>query len=352
MAASAPAPAARSDVRSKPTGRAISSLDAWLASSLRHQPLAPRTVLELARRVQSWRQHPTGLEQAPCAMRRRALRARNQLVCHNLRLIAHSWQRQGYAVSRQQEDAADALQEAAFALLRAAEKFDPARGYSFSTYAAFWVRHGFSVNHRNQRRLIRLPSNQLELLQRAQRLAQEHHARHGQTPPIEWLAERCGPRGQCVTPETLRLLLFLWQQSNTLELDRPLAGQPDDGELATLLETVADERGADPTLSEAVALEALECSGTADFPDAEALLSSCARDGHDEQRAMLPLLLRTLAPVERRLLWHLYLREHPLRPAQIQRVMGLRPEQQAELERRALRKLREAARAAGMRIGL
>ena len=67
---------------------------------------------------------------------------------------------------------------------------------------------------------------------------------------------------------------------------------------------------------------------------------------------MLPLLLRTLAPVERRLLWHLYLREHPLRPAQIQRVMGLRPEQQAELERRALRKLREAARAAGMRIGL
>jgi hypothetical protein len=67
---------------------------------------------------------------------------------------------------------------------------------------------------------------------------------------------------------------------------------------------------------------------------------------------MLPQLLRSLSPVERRLLWHLYLREHPLRPAQVQRVMGLRPEQQAEVEQRALQKLRDAARAAGMRIGL
>ncbi len=67
---------------------------------------------------------------------------------------------------------------------------------------------------------------------------------------------------------------------------------------------------------------------------------------------MLPLLLRCLEPLERRLLWHLYLREHPLRTAQIERVMGLRPEEQAALERRALRKLREGARAMGMRIGL
>jgi hypothetical protein len=56
--------------------------------------------------------------------------------------------------------------------------------------------------------------------------------------------------------------------------------------------------------------------------------------------------------VERRLLWHRYLREHPLTARQLERVMGLNPTQQQELERSALQKLREAARAAGMGIGV
>jgi DNA-directed RNA polymerase sigma subunit (sigma70/sigma32) len=67
---------------------------------------------------------------------------------------------------------------------------------------------------------------------------------------------------------------------------------------------------------------------------------------------MLPVLMRSLRPVERRLLWHRYLREHPLTVRQLERVMGLSPSQQQSLERVALQKLRAAARAAGMRIGL
>jgi DNA-directed RNA polymerase sigma subunit (sigma70/sigma32) len=66
---------------------------------------------------------------------------------------------------------------------------------------------------------------------------------------------------------------------------------------------------------------------------------------------MLPVLMRSLRPLERRLLWHRYLREHPLTARQLERVMGLNPTQQQEMERSALQKLREAARAAGMGIG-
>jgi RNA polymerase primary sigma factor len=335
----------------RPVSGIASSVRYWLESTARDEPLSPVTVLELSRRVQAWRHHPGGAQAAPCHVRRRALRARNQLACHNLRLVSHAWKRHRSGLPLQEEATADALQEAALSLLRAAEKFDPARGYSFSTYAAFWVRHGFSVYQRNQRRLIRLPSNRMEMLLRLRRLVAQYSAMHGQPPSLAWLAERCSERGKPVPVEGIQQLLLLWWQSAVLELDRPLSATEGEGG-ESLLDVVPDPRGADPTFCAAAALEAVECQELADFPDASAQLASCACDGQDEQRSMLPVLLRNLQPVERRLLWHLYLREHPLRPAQVQRVMGLRPEQQAEVEQRALRKLRAAARAAGMRIGL
>lgn len=192
----------------------------------------------------------------------------------------------------------------------------------------------------------------MELLLRLRRLVGRYSAVHGQPPSLEWLAERCVERGKPVRVELIQLLLLQWWQSATLELDRPLAtpkGEPSE----TLLDVVPDPRGADPTLAAALALEAGDCPEQADFPDAPALLASSARDGQDEQRSMLPvLMLRSLRPVERRLLWHLYLREHPLTARQLERVMGLSPKQQQALEHTALQKLRAAARAAGLWISL
>jgi hypothetical protein len=151
----------------------------------------------------------------------------------------------------------------------------------------------------------------------------------------------------------LRVLLITAERLSPMELDRPLWGshREEDGK-GTLLDLVPDQSGADPTGSAAAALELAECPEVADFPDADALLASCARDGQDEQRAMLPQLLRALKPIERRLLWHLYLRENPLTPRQLQKVMGLAPQRQQELEQQALCKLRQAAKAAGMGIPL
>jgi RNA polymerase sigma factor (sigma-70 family) len=328
------------------------SVSAWLAASLRQEPLAPATVLELSRRVQSWRNQPTGKDQCPCAMRRRALRARNQLACHNLRLVSHTWQRHRSLLPPQEEATADALQEAAIALLRAAELFDPSRGYRFSTYASFWVRRGFEEHERRQRRLVRLPSSWVETLRRVASLVNRYRGEHGELPSLAWVAERCGRRDTPLPVERLRELLITAQRLWPRELDRPLWDGHEDEGGQTLLDVVPDPRGADPTLAAALALEAGDCPELADFPDAPALLASCARDGQDEQRSMLPVLMRSLRPVERRLLWHLYLREHPLTARQLERVMGLSPTQQQALERTALQKLREAARASGMRIAL
>jgi DNA-directed RNA polymerase sigma subunit (sigma70/sigma32) len=151
--------------------------------------------------------------------------------------------------------------------------------------------------------------------------------------------------------ERLRELLITAERLWPRELDRPLWEHQDDNRGTTLLDVVPDPRGADPTLAAALALEVIEAPELSDFPDAPALLATCARDGQDEQRSMLPVLMRSLRPLERRLLWHRYLREHPLTARQLERVMGLSPTQQQELERSTLQKLREAARAAGMGIG-
>jgi len=70
-------------------------------------------------------------------------------------------------------------------------------------------------------------------------------------------------------------------------------------------------------------------------------------DGNDAEHSLLPLLLQRLSAEQRRLLWHRYLRELPLNPRQIQKVMGLEPEEQQRLEVEALKLLRQAAREHG-----
>jgi RNA polymerase sigma factor (sigma-70 family) len=315
------------------------SVSDWLDASGRHQPLAERTVLELARRIQLWQTHPDGPDRAPCAVRRRALRARDQLVRHNLRLIGHTWARHRSSLPAEDEGTADAFQEAALSLIRAAEKFDPRRGYRFSTYASFWVRRGFSTHERRGKRMIRLPHDKAAVVLRAQRLAEQHQAACGHLPALEWLAGRCGPRGSAIPVQQLQELLDLWRRTGTSELDRPGPGQGQEAG-PTLLEQIPGRRCPD--------IGAYDRSvSQADFPDGIATFFTCAADASDEQRALLPLLLTVLDPTERRLLWHLYLREHPLSPRQIQRVMGLDRETQQRLERGAIEKLREAARGAG-----
>ena len=62
----------------------------WLRLSRLHPPLPERSVLELARLIQRWQQHPGGPDQAARAIRKRGQRARDQLVRHNLALVAFS----------------------------------------------------------------------------------------------------------------------------------------------------------------------------------------------------------------------------------------------------------------------
>ena len=130
----------------------------WLRASCHYQPLAASTVLELARRIQRWQQWPGGPEASPTAVGKSGSRARDHMVRHNLRLIVHTWARMALPGA----PSADAFQEAAIQLQRAAERFDPGRGITFATYATPWLRSAFLAHHNTTIRALKL---QLELAQ-------------------------------------------------------------------------------------------------------------------------------------------------------------------------------------------
>jgi RNA polymerase primary sigma factor len=133
------------------------SATAWLEAAGRHPLLTAAEELHCGALVRAWQDHPAGPEQAPPAVKRRGLRARDRLICGNLRMVGHVAQRaqhgSGKALALE-----DALQVGAIGLQRAAEKFDPARGYKFSTYAFWWIRQAISREAEVSSRTIRLPS--------------------------------------------------------------------------------------------------------------------------------------------------------------------------------------------------
>jgi len=297
--------------------RQSSSVNRWIHASCRQQPLAERTVLELSRRIQRWQQHPDGPDHAPKAIRKSALRARDRLVSHNLRLVPHIWQRHRHSLPPGDECTADAFQEAALHLMRAAEKFDPTKGYSFSTYATYWVRCGFGEVERRGKRTIRFPYDKARLVFKALRISEQHLCTSGEQLSLAELAEQVKVDGRPIGEAALRELLQQWAITITESLD---AGQPirEDADLLGRIDQASLQLLAEQ--------------------DAEARQRADCED-------VLPLLLEQLEPQEQRLIRNRYLRRPPLTPHQLRRTMAMEPEAMAQLEQRALAKLRCAAAA-------
>jgi RNA polymerase primary sigma factor len=160
----------------------------WLGTIGRIPLLTPADEIELGTAIQRWQQHP-----APCppGIRRRGMRARDRFVRANLRLavsyVAKRCQRTAKAHS-----ADDLIQAANFGLITAAERFDPTRGYRFSTMAYWWIRQAVNREVDLRSRVIAIPGSHCQHLSKIGGITRRIEREQGRPPTRQELAAELG----------------------------------------------------------------------------------------------------------------------------------------------------------------
>ena len=158
-------------------------------------------------------------------------RAKQRLSEANLRLVVSIAKRY---VGRGMQFL-DLIQEGNLGLMKAAEKFEPERGFKFSTYATWWIRQSITRAIADQGRTIRIPVHLVENINRVKKTAGELLRKNGREPTVEEIAVQLD-----LEPDRVRELLQLAQ--DPISLETPVGEEED----AHLEDFIQDEEAGVP----------------------------------------------------------------------------------------------------------
>jgi RNA polymerase primary sigma factor len=136
-------------------------------------------------------------------------KAKDKLVLCNLKLVLSLARKYQHYES---VDTNDLLQDGIIGLMKAIEKFEPNRGYRFSTYACWWIQQALLKSFSESDRLIRIPSNTITHLNQLKKAQDTFEKTHHRQPSIQELSQSLK-----MTPRKINRLISLLSKPISLE---------------------------------------------------------------------------------------------------------------------------------------
>lgn len=165
------------------------------------------------------------------------VKARNSMITSNLRLVikvARDYRTRGVPML-------DLIEEGNLGLIHAVNKFDPERGFRFSTYATWWIRQGIEHAVMNQSRLVRLPFHVIKDLNQVLKVKKQLQEKaHGQAVAVKDIAKELD-----IDEDKVRSMLVVAEGISISDLN---VKNKDSEKSVSLLDMLADEKT--PTLEE------------------------------------------------------------------------------------------------------